>query len=47
MGSRHKSVHLTLEFPEALIIFPTYFLLYINDLSDDVICNTAINADDI
>ena len=25
---------------------PTLFLLYINDLSDDVICNIAIYADD-
>ena len=29
------------------IICPTFFLLYINDLSDDVICNIAIFADDI
>ena len=25
---------------------PTLFLLYINDLPDDVICNIAIYADD-
>ena len=25
---------------------PTLFLLYINDLPDDVICNNAISADD-
>ena len=25
---------------------PTLFLLYINDLTDDVICNIAIYADD-
>ena len=29
------------------IICPTFFLLYINDLSDDVICNIAIFAGDI
>ena len=29
------------------ILGPTLFLLYINDLSEDVICNIAIYADDI
>ena len=28
------------------ILSPTFFLLYINDLPDDVICNIAIYADD-
>ena len=28
------------------ILGPTFFLLYINDLSDDVTCNTAIYTDD-
>ena len=28
------------------ILDPTLFLLYINDLLDDVICNIAIHADD-
>ena len=28
------------------ILGPTHFLLYINDLPDDVICNIAIYADD-
>ena len=32
--------------PEDSILAPTLFLLYINDLSDDVICNIAIYADD-
>ena len=32
--------------PLGSILGPTLFLLYINDVSDDVICNTAIYADD-
>ena len=32
--------------PEGSILCPTLFLLYINDLLDDVICNIAIYADD-
>ena len=31
---------------EGSILEPTLFLLYINDLPDDVICNIAIYADD-
>ena len=33
--------------PQGSILGPTLFLLYISDLSDNVVCNTAVYADDI
>ena len=42
MGSLHKNIQLILK---CSILGPTLFILYINDLPDDVICHIAIYAD--
>ena len=46
MGNLHKNIQLILEFESKVHFHPTLFLLYINDILDDVICNIAIYADD-
>ena len=44
MGICHRNVELMLE--KGSILDPSLFLLYINDLLDDVICNIAVYVDD-
>ena len=47
MGSLHKNIQLMLKFLKApFLLGPTLFLLYINVLPDDVICDTTAYADD-
>ena len=47
MGSLHKNILLMLAgVLQGFILGPTLFLLKLNDLHDDVICNSAICADD-
>ena len=46
MKSLHKNIQLMLEFHKSPFLV-LHFLLYLNDLPDDVICNIAIYADDI
>ena len=48
MESLLKNIQLMLEFLKVsfLVLGTTHFLLYINELPDDVICDIAIYADD-
>ena len=45
MGSLHKNIQLLMKFFKVPFLV-LHFSYYINDLPDDVICNTDIHADD-
>ena len=45
-GKSSQEYQVNAEFPEGSIYGPTLFLLYVNDLPHDVMCNIAIYADD-
>ena len=45
-GKSSQEYPINVGVPQESILGPTLFLLYINDLPDDVICNTAIYAYD-
>ena len=46
-GKSSEEYRVNVGVPQGCIFFgPTLFILYINDLPDDVICNIAIYADD-
>ena len=45
-GKSSREYPVNARVPQGSILSPTHFLLYINDLPDDVICYIAICADD-
>ena len=45
-GKSSQEYPVNVGIPQGSILGPTIFLLYINDLPDDVICDIAIYADD-